>query len=292
MTALVRAWEQARQQGRRLIVCDVSPPRGHTIDQIAAIGAIAAGFYCVAYAPGRAVRLDSMVMAALLKQQTARDAIFNLSTRDMNLLALQTHLLGARALGLENVVIVRGDEFAPRDRGRVTAVHDVSTTGLLAAVARMNGGLDFRDAALQAPAGLCAGATADPARDLDAEVRLTARKVHAGAQYLLTQPVYSPEQAERFRERYRQRNGESLDIPVLWGFAVLAKDSLAFGEIPPDWRRDLDAGRPGADLAAEQLDRFAAAGLTALYLLPPILRGGLRDYAAAAHALGGPAESL
>lgn len=291
MTAVVRAWELARQQGRRLIACDVSPPRGHVIDQIAAINAIPADFYCVAYAPGRAVRLDSMVMAALLRQQTGRDAIFNLSTRDMNQLALQTHLLGARALGLENVVVVRGDDFGPRDRGRVRAVHDVSSTGLLAAIARMNGGLDFRDAALQAPAGLCAGASVDPARDLDAEVRLAARKVHAGAQFLVTQPVYSPEETERFRERYQALNGEPLEIPVLWGFAVLARDSLTFGEIPSTWRRDLDAGRPGTDLAAEQLERFAAAGLTALYLLPPILRGGVRDYLAAAEVLGGTVEA-
>lgn len=276
---------EARAAGRVFIVCDVSPPRGAEFASLDEIAAISADFYCVAYAPGRAVRLDSLVAAARIRAATGRDAIFNLATRDMNRLALQNHLLGAQALGVTNVVIVRGDDLTERDRGRLRAVHDSTPTGLLAAIAAMNTGKDFRGLALTAPTRLCAGATLDLARGHEHEATLTARKVRAGAAFLLTQPIFEPEAAEQFLETYRRVAGESLAVPVLWGFPVLTKESITFGAMPESWRRDLDAGRPGADLAAEHLRRFTATGLTALYVMPPILRGGQRDYAAAADAL-------
>src|SRR5918999_1373598 len=101
--------ERAREDGRVLIACDVSPPRGASIDALPEIAGIPADFYCVAYAPGRAVRLDSLAM--VLRAATGRGTIFNLATRDMNTLALANHLLGAEALGQPNVIVVRGDDL-------------------------------------------------------------------------------------------------------------------------------------------------------------------------------------
>jgi len=283
--SVVEAYDAARREGRTLIACDVSPPRGAEIEALPAIAEVPADFYCVAYAPGRAVRLDSLAAAFVIRQATGRGTIFNLATRDMNRLALENHLLGAQALGQPNVVVVRGDDLTARDQALFRAVHDLTPTALIAAAVAMNAGTDFRGSALRAPTRLCVGGTLDLARGHEHEARLTARKVQAGAMFLITQPVYAPEEVERFRETYRRLNGESLDVPVLWGFPVLAKDSITFGTLPERWRRDLDAGRPGAELAAEELGRFFAAGLTALYVMPPILRGGVRDYVAAATAL-------
>lgn len=282
---VVEAYEAARREGRTLIACDVSPPRGAEIETLPAIAGIPADFYCVAYAPGRAVRLDSLAGACVIRQATGRGTLFNLATRDMNRLALENHLLGAQALGQPNVVVVRGDDLTARDQALFRAVHDLTPTALIAAAVAMNAGTDFRGSALRNPTRLCVGGTLDLARGHEHEARLTARKVQAGAMFLITQPVYAPEEAERFRETYQRLNGNALDVPVLWGFPVLAKDSITFGTLPERWRRELDAGRPGAELAAEELGRFFAAGLTALYAMPPILRGGARDYAAAASAL-------
>jgi len=283
---VVEAYEAARQSGRTLVACDVSPPRGAVIEQLPAIAAIPADFYCLAYAPGRAVRLDSLTAALVVRQATGRGVIFNLATRDMNRLALENHLLGAQALEARNVVVVKGDALSERDRALLRPVDDFTPTGLIAAAAAMNAGTDFRGSALRAPTTLCVGATFDLARDHDAEARLVARKVRAGAAFLITQPIYDPSEAERFRALYHSVNGEDLSVPVLWGFPVLAKESITFGAVPPHWREQLDAGRPGAELAAVELHRFIAAGLTALYLMPPILRGGARDYGAAAMAMG------
>lgn len=277
--------EAVGREGRVLVVCDVSPPRGAEVDELAAIEGVPTDFYCVAYAPGRAVRLDSLAMATVLRAATGRGTIFNLATRDMNTLALENHLLGAQALGQPNVVAVRGDDLTERDRTLLRAVHNVTPSGLLAAIAGMNDGKDFRGGALRAPTRLCGGATFDLARGIEREAALTAKKVRAGARFLLTQPLYDPSDAERFHAAYRSVNGEELSVPVFWGFPVLAAESITFGEPPPRWREELAAGRDSGDLAAEELRRFVDAGLRTLYLMPPILRGGARDYGAAAKAL-------
>jgi len=275
----------ARRDGGVLVACDVSPPRGATIEALPEIAAMPADLYCVAYSPGRAVRLDSLAMAVVLRAATGRGTIFNLATRDMNKLALQNHLLGAEALGQPNVVVVRGDELTTRDQGLFKAVHDYTPSALIAAIAAMNEGKDLRGNTLRSPARLCAGATMDPARGYEDEARLAGRKARASAQFLLTQPIYSPEEAQRFMETYRSVNGNDLAVPVFWGFPVLAAGSITFGEPPERWQRELEAGRPGAELAAEEIQRFTAAGLTTLYVMAPILRGGARDYTAAATAL-------
>ena len=282
---VTEAVEAARRDGRVLVACDVSPPRGVTIDALPEIAGIRADFYCVAYAPGRAVRLDSLAMATVLRAVTGRGTIFNLATRDMNTLALENHLLGAEALGQPNVAVVRGDDLTERDKRTLKAVHNLTPTALLEAISAMNSGRDVRGNALQQPSRLCAGATLDLARDHAAEVVLTAKKVRAGAQFLLTQPVYEPVEVEQFLALYRRANQAELDVPVFWGFPVLAAESITFGEPPTRWREQLDAGRSGADLAAEELQRFVAAGISTLYVMPPILRGGVRDYAAAAGAI-------
>jgi 5,10-methylenetetrahydrofolate reductase len=284
-STVVEAVEAARRDGRPLVICDVSPPRGAAIDAIAEIGRIPTDFYCVAYAPGRAVRLDSLAMAVLLRAAIDRGTVFNLATRDMNTLALESHLLGAQALGQPNVVVVRGDDLTERDRTLLKDVHNVTPTGLLRAIAAMNQGKDFRGSSLRAPARLCPGATFDLSRGAESEAVLTARKLRAGAQFLLAQAIYDPGDAERFLDAYRRVNGEPLTAPVFWGFPVLAAGSITFGEPPARWREELEAGRDGADLAADQIRRFTDAGLNTFYLMPPILRGGARDYGAAADAL-------
>jgi homocysteine S-methyltransferase len=283
--AVTEAVDAARRDGRVLVACDVSPPRGAEIDALPAIAGIPTDFYCVAYAPGRAVRLDSLAMATVLRTTTGRGTIFNLATRDMNTLALENHLLGAEALGQPNVAVVRGDDLTERDKRTLKPVHNLTPTGLLAMISAMNDGRDFRGSALRQSSRLCAGATLDLARDHGSEAKLTAKKVRAGARFLLTQPVYEPAVVEQFLALYRSTNQEALDVPVFWGFPVLASESITFGEPPRRWRDELAAGRPGADLAAEEMRRFVEAGITTLYVMPPILRGGVRDYTAAASAI-------
>ena len=146
-------------------------------------------------------------------------------------------------------------------------------------------GLDYRGAALQAPTDFCVGATLDLARDLEAEAALTKRKADAGAHYFITQPIYAPDERERFLALYEETAGEPLAVPVLWGVQVLDKDGVIFGSVPAELRAQLEAGRDGTEAAAELLTALVEAGVRGFYLIPPILKGGRRDYEAAQRVL-------
>jgi hypothetical protein len=81
--------------------------------------------------------------------------------------------------------------------------------------------------------------------------------------------------------RYREQFGGALPAPVYHGIQVMAPESIRFGDIP-DWvTDDLDSGRSGEDIALRVWQGYLDAGLSLAYLIPPILRGGRRDYAAA-----------
>ena len=270
--------------GHTCFFCDFSPARSGDIGMVDQAN-LDADFISVAYNPGRAVRVNSTMLAAAVKSRGTKphgqDVIFTLATRDMNLLALQSQLLGAQILGLENLVVVQGDPFSQRDLTKTKAVDDVSPTGLIAAVRALNQGLDFRESKLRMPTDFCIGATADLGRGLDAEAELAHRKVTAGADFIMTQPIFDAAEAEGFAQAYLLAAGEPLGVPVFHGLQILERDGVTFSSVPRDVREQLEAGRSGVDIALGLYRSFQADGLHNIYLVPPIRRGGARDYAAA-----------
>ena len=268
-----------------VVLCDCTPPRSADPTALDAVGAVGADFACVAYNPGKLPRADSVAAALAIKARTGTDVVFNLATRDMNKIAVQSRLLGAQMLGLENVVILQGDRFSPEEAERVKAVNDYTPTSLIASAAAMNDGLDYRGSKLRGATSLCIGASFDLARDLDREVALTQRKVDAGAHFLIAQPIYDLEVRHAFLEAYERSTAAPLDLPVFWGLQVLDKDGIVLGIVPPEMRQQLDDGRPGVDIAIELLRQFVGDGVRGVYLVPPILRGGARDYEAARQVL-------
>ena len=183
-------------------IYDFSPPRGADRAALDNARVIDADFICVAYNPGKAVRVDSAMLAYSIKHEAGKDVIFNLGTRDMNKLALQSHLLGAQMLGLENLVVIQGDVFTQRDRDRVREVADFRPTTLVEALTSMNQGVDFRGSNLRVPTDFCIGASIDLDRGIEREAALTARKAAAGAHFFITQPVFSTTQAGAFLSSY------------------------------------------------------------------------------------------
>ena len=268
-----------------VVLCDCTPPRSADPTALDAVGAVGADFACVAYNPGKLPRADSVAAALAIKARTSTDVVFNLATRDMNKIAVQSRLLGAQMLGLENVVILQGDRFSPEEGERVKAVNDYTPTSLIASASAMNDGLDYRGSKLRGATSLCIGASFDLARDLDREVALTQRKVDAGAHFLIAQPIYDLGVRHAFLEAYERSTAAPLDLPVFWGLQVLDKDGLVLGNVPPEMRQQLDEGRPGVDIAIELLRQFVEDGVRGVYLVPPILRGGARDYEAARQVL-------
>lgn len=262
------------------IVADFSPPRGADSTLLDEAGRLDADFISVNYSPGKSARVNSAFAAAWIKQNAGKEVIFSLSTRDMNRVAAQGLLLGANMMGLENVVVLRGDSFTETELAITKPVDDYAPTGLIRAIADMNRGIDYKGLKLQDPTGFCIGATIDLARSMDRQVELTRKKVETGAQFFLLQALFSPERLTEFLERYADRYGEELSALISCGVQVLVEDGVTFGVLP-DWvTMSLRTGLSGEDIAVEVASRYLDAGHRSIYLLAPIFRGGRRDYVA------------
>lgn len=276
----------AAQADQMIYISDFTPLKSADAhDSLKQAQGLEVDFICVAYNPGKVVRVTSAVLAYTIKQQTQKDVIFNLSTRDMNKLALQSHLLGAQMLGLNNVVVIKGDSFTEQDLSLVKAVNDFNPTTLIQAMAAMNAGQDYKGLKLQMPTDLCIGATIDLGRGIEPEAKLTQRKVQAGAHFFITQPIFSTEEITAFREAYQAVAGTELSQPIFFGLQIFRRDGILFSNVPEAIRQDLAKGREGTEIALEILHQLQALGIRRIYLIPPILKGGVRDYEAAQQVL-------
>ena len=266
---------------RPVFITDFTPPRG--ADPALFDGAAhlqQADFVSVAYNPGKLVRVDSAAAAYQIKQRFDLDVVFNLSPRDMNKVALESRLLGATALGLQNVLVLQGDPITERDA--VTPVRDYTATRLIAAVRNLNEGKDYRGSSLRTACDFCIGAALDLNRDLGAEARLVHRKVEAGAQFFVAQPVFSAEEVQAFHNAYTAQAGTGLEAPIFWGVQILAKEGVIFSSVPQAVREQIEQGRDGVEIAREVYESLRSRGENAFYVVSPIMRGGARDYEAAA----------
>ncbi|MFQ5861146.1 MAG: methylenetetrahydrofolate reductase [Dehalococcoidia bacterium] len=275
----------AASQGEVVFLCDFSPPRSADPALLEPARQLDVDFICVAYNPGRSVRANSAMTAYAIKQHTGKEVIFNLATRDMNKLAVQSLLLGAQLLGLQNLVVLRGDELTERDLALTKAVHDFTPTQLIQAIQALNQGTDYRGLKLRTPTDLCVGASMDLSKGVEHEARLAYQKAQAGAQFFIAQAVYDTDLVQRFLERYAALAGGTPSQPIFFGLQILEKEGLIFGDVPQPMQEELERGRPGTDIALELLHRFVASGIRSIYLVPPILKGGLRDYGAAQRLL-------
>ena len=182
------------------------------------------------------------MFSAAIKQRTGRAVLFNLAPRDMNKLALQSHLLGAQMLGLENVLVVHGDNFTEKDLSLVKNVRDYQGTELMQAIVEMNQGLDYKGTNLKSGTDFCIGASIDLGRGIEAEAVLTYRKVTAGADFFMTQPVFDTAEITAFEQAYEAIAGEVLTQPIFYGLQVLVKDGIVFSNAPDNIGQDLDQG--------------------------------------------------
>lgn len=283
MTKITDAYQS---KGRRLfVVCDFSPPRGASLNFLEDARNLDADYISVNYNPGRVPRAGSAMTAHSIRQHTGREVLFTLAVRDMNPLALQSHLLGAATLGLENVLILGGDPF-PTSRRRVDgAVGSMRPTELMRIVREMNRGFDRRGRPLEAATDLCVGGAINLSADIQSEARLTHAKVQSGAQFFVTQPVFGPQRITEFRSVYESSAGEPLSVPVFYGIQVLRPNGVSFSPVPSHYQQQLKSGRSGEDIAVEIWQDLATEGVDSLYLVPPIGPRGVRDYAAAARVL-------
>jgi len=146
------------------------------------------------------VKMSGLVFGSIIKSRLGIPVALNFSCRDRNRFALKSDLLGAAALGIDAVVALTGDKLPENDPSGARMVRDVDAIGLLDLIAALNrGDTGEGKATLKTIPNIVAGAVGNPNRiKIDREFDLLRRKAEAGAQFIVTQPVFEPVAARRF----------------------------------------------------------------------------------------------
>ena len=265
-----------------VVSVEIDPPRGITTQKVMEAAARMAqrGVDCVniADSPLARIRMSAVALAYLIRTHFPRlEVILHYTTRDRNLMGLQSDLLGAHALGIRNVLCLTGDPPSLGDYPNATAVYDTDAPGLMRIVHRMNQGVDLAGSSIGAATRFAIGCGVNPtAEDLDKELDYVKRKLDAGPHFVMTQPVYELASWQRFVERLSALT----TIPILIG--ILPLQSYRHAEflhnevpgihVPAHVRaRMREAGnegqRVGVDLARELLARCRAQA-NGVYLMP------------------------
>ncbi len=232
----------------------------------------------IADSPMARIRMSALALASEVHRQfPGLEIILHFTTRDRNLMGLQSDLLGCHALGLRNILCLTGDPPSVGDYPDATAVYDTDSMGLIRIVRQMNEGVDLAGNSIGAATSFATGCGVNPtAEDLGIELDRFRRKLDAGAQFVMTQPVYELGAWERFLERL----GGSPGIPILVGILPLQSFRHAeflHNEVPgiqvPDWIRSRlhEAGnegqRVGVELARDLLAQCRSSA-NGVYLMP------------------------
>jgi homocysteine S-methyltransferase len=188
-------------------------------------------------------RISGLSLAVLIEQQAGIETLLHYACRDRNLIGIQSDLLGAHAMGLRNLMLITGDPGRVGDYPDATAVFDVDSIGLTNLVSRLNHGCDLGGQPIGAPARFHIGVSVNPgAPNLDDELRRFEYKVEAGAEFVVTWPVFDIGAFEMFLKRI-----ESARLPIV--ASVLPLESARHAEFVAN-------EVPGTSVPEELVDRM------------------------------------
>jgi len=227
--------------------------------------------------PRASARMSNQALSLLMQQEVGIEAILHYTCRDRNVLGIQSDLLGAAATGIRNLICITGDPPKMGNYPDATAVFDVDAIGLVNIVRNLNRGLDLGGNTIGKGTGFVIGVGANPGLpNLDEEIRRFEYKVEAGAEYVVTQPVFDLNLLENFLKRI-----EHCRIPVVAGIwplisarnAEFMKNELRVSVPDAIMKRMTDAPTPeaareeGVAIAREMLkavrDRVQGAQISA-----------------------------
>ena len=272
--------------GKFVYSVEMNPPRSPStasiVEKAKVLKAAGVDVVNIPDGPRASARLSAMVLAHIIKRETGIGTILHYTCRDRNILGMQSDLLGAEALGLDNILCITGDPPKLGDYPMATAVFDVDAIGLLRIASNLNNCLDIVSNPISKGTTFFLGCGANPgAVDLEFELDRLHRKIESGAHYIMTQPVFDVELFFAWLDRFKRT-----DIPILVGILPLASYRNAeffHNEVPgmqvPEWIRDklkpIDdrekAAQMGIEIAAEALKACAPRAQGA-YIMPPFGR--------------------
>ncbi|RSL33501.1 bifunctional homocysteine S-methyltransferase/methylenetetrahydrofolate reductase [Salibacterium salarium] len=162
-------------------------------------------------------RIDNIAMGAMIKNRTEARPLLHIACRDKNLIGLQSHLLGLHALGIQDVLAVTGDPTKVGDFPGATSVYDMNSLKLISLMKEMNEGRSFSGKSLGEKTSFTVAAAFNPnVRNLHKAVQRLEKKIDAGADYFMTQPIYGENQFEEIYEATKH-----LSVPIYVGIMPL-----------------------------------------------------------------------
>jgi homocysteine S-methyltransferase len=276
-----------KKLGKKFVVSvEVNPPVGLALDkQLAAAKMLKEGgvdVINIADGARAQARMGNLAMAARVQRELGMETILHVCGRDRNLLASLAHLLASHELGIRNLVIITGDPPKMGDFPDATPVYDMDSIGLLKLASRLNHGIDPAGKPIGEGTRFVLATGAEPAAlNYEREIERLRQKKEAGAELVMTQPVYDPAQLRKFLDDIRP-----LNLPILVGILPLASHRNAeflHNEVPgmqvPDAVRERmrkagsgpQARKEGVAIAREMLAEVRK-DVAGAYVMPPFER--------------------
>jgi len=247
---------QKLSAGKFVISIEMDPPRGLSTHKLIAgaslLSEAGADVINVADSPMARMRMSAWAVCQVVQRQVGAETTLHFPTRGRSLLRVQGDLLAAHALGIRNVFVVMGDPTAIGDYPEAMDNYDLVPSGLIKLIKQgFNVGVDHSGASIGQPTNFFVGAALNLVPpDPDTEIKNLQRKLKAGADFFLTQPIYRAEDGEGFLAKNELKHG-ALNRPVLVGILPLVSAKHA---------NFLNHEVPGISIPEEAIARMEAAG--------------------------------
>jgi len=280
--------------GKFVFAVEIDPPRGLSAHKILAGASLlaesGADVIDVADSPMARMRMSPWAVCSLIQRQLKMETVLHFPTRGRNLLRVQGDLLAAHALEVRNIFVIMGDPTAIGDYPEAMDNYDLAPSGLIKLIKQgFNAGVDHAGVDIGQPTSFFVGCALNLLPpDVERELEVLRRKLKAGADFILTQPIYDTQPLELFIQSYEKRFGK-FPVPILVGILPLASARHAAFlqhevpgiEIPQKIHSQMaSAGemgaRKGIELAVELIQKVKKSA-QGIYLMPAFNRF---DYAA------------
>jgi methylenetetrahydrofolate reductase (NADPH) len=239
------------EAGEFAITAEIGPGKGTDVTEIAEVAELLRDRVSAANVTDQqssVMRLGSMVTCHLLSDHHL-EPILQMTCRDRNRIALQSDLLSAWVLGVENVLALTGDLPQLGDHRDAIGVYDLDSVQLLSVIGQLNAGTDMMGNELAGKTDFYAGAVVNPGADTEAsfesQLYKMEAKIKAGAKFFQTQAIYEPDRFEQFMKRV-----EGFGVPVMAGIIPLKSVGMA---------RFMNKNVSGVFVPEETIQKLAAA---------------------------------
>ena len=276
---------QKLASGRFVIAVEMDPPRGLSTHKLLAgaslLAEAGADAIDVADSPMARMRMSPWAVCALVQKKAKIETVLHFPTRGRNLLRVQGDLLAAHALDIRNVFVVLGDPTAIGDYPDAMDNYDLAPSGLIKLIKQgFNAGVDHAGSDIGQPTNFFVSCALNlTAKNMERQMKIMKKKIEGGADYVLTQPIYSLDPLHSFLKQYEEAYGP-FPIPILAGVLPLASARHAAFlhqevpgiDIPPEIHEKMQAAgdkgaKMGIQIAIDLIQKIKTVG-QGIYLMP------------------------